>query len=75
MFIEATTIPAYGARLDILLTLPTTLEELRLPGVVRWTKAHGFGLQFLELGARETYAIASLVASERREALTGRNEP
>jgi len=63
MFVESDSVPIYGTCLDVLLTLPAIPGELRLRGVVRWTKQHGFGLQFLELGVRETYAIACLLES------------
>jgi Tfp pilus assembly protein PilZ len=63
MFVESNSVPTYGDRVDIVLTLPTGPDPLRLPGLVRWTKEQGFGLQFLELGARETYAIARLLES------------
>jgi len=43
--------------LVIVARLPNTKTDLRLPGVVRWAKPNGFGVQFGSLGARETHAI------------------
>jgi PilZ domain len=36
-------------------------RELRLPGVVRWSEKHGFGIQFGLLGAYATHAIVDFV--------------
>jgi hypothetical protein len=60
-FIETLLEPEFGARVDITLQLPAVPGDLRLPAVVRWRKPGGFGVQFLELGAMETYAMASFV--------------
>jgi type IV pilus assembly protein PilZ len=38
-----------------------TKADLRLPGIVRWAKPDGFGVQFGSLGARETHAISELL--------------
>jgi len=35
-------------------------ENLRITGIVRWTKPGGFGVQFQLLGAKETYLLAKL---------------
>jgi hypothetical protein len=32
-----------------------------LPGIVRWTKQDGMGVQFRLLGARETHAITEIM--------------
>lgn len=63
MFIEADTVLPYAATVEILVQLPGLHEPSRLPAVVRWSNESGFGVQFLQLGARETHALASLVAS------------
>jgi len=38
------------------------LRGLKIPGIVRWTKGDGFGVQFQLLGARETHGLALLVS-------------
>jgi hypothetical protein len=61
-FIETAPPPSYGEHVWLHLRLnPGDAEVLRLPAIVRWTSEHGFGVQFLELGARATYAIGALV--------------
>jgi type IV pilus assembly protein PilZ len=61
MFVEAEdTSPAFGTPITIVCELPGLGREARLPAVVRWTKAGGFGVQFGLLGARETHAITKL---------------
>lgn len=60
MFVESEAVPSFGAQLTIRLTLPGTRGPVELPGVVRWTKPGGFGVQFGLLGARETHAITNL---------------
>lgn len=62
-FIAAGTIPGYGEGVLLVVELPGSRRSSRLPAVVRWTSPVGFGVQFRELGARETYAISQLVAS------------
>jgi len=61
VFIEATDIPAFGTRVTLVLDAPG-LTDLKIPGIVRWTKVDGFGLQFQLLGARETHALALIVS-------------
>lgn len=61
MFVESQEVPAFGAELTIVVRLPGTSADARLPGVVRWTEASGFGVQFGLLGARETHDIANLL--------------
>jgi type IV pilus assembly protein PilZ len=58
MYIEAAEVPAFGTKLTIACRLPGSSEVSRLPGVVRWAKPGGFGVQFGLLGARETHFIA-----------------
>ena len=53
--------PAFGTELTIIGKLPGMNSESRLPGVVRWSGADGFGVQFGLLGARETHAIVKLM--------------
>lgn len=59
MFIESTEVPAFGTQLTI--TADLGAGNAKLPGVVRWVKPGGFGVQFGLLGARETHAIAQLL--------------
>ncbi len=61
MFIDSTEILPFGTEVTIVGRLPGTKAELRLPGVVRWAKPTGFGVQFGSLGARETHAISQLL--------------
>ena len=61
MFIEATDSLPFGTEITILLRLPGAKVELRLPGIVRWVKPVGFGVQFGSLGARDTHAISELM--------------
>jgi hypothetical protein len=61
MFIESTEILPFGTEVTIVCRVPGTKAELRLPGIVRWAKPTGFGVQFGSLGARETHAISQLL--------------
>jgi hypothetical protein len=61
MFIEATESLPFGTEITIALRPPGAKVELRLPGIVRWVKPSGFGVQFGSLGARETHAISQLL--------------
>jgi hypothetical protein len=56
----------YGTRVELRIALPSLNEASRLPGVVRWCSTDGLGIQFLELGARETDAISALVRGASR---------
>lgn len=63
MFIESEAQVTFGQEVIILLRLPNAKADSRLPGVVRWIKPGGFGVQFGLLGARETHAISELFKS------------
>jgi Tfp pilus assembly protein PilZ len=63
MFIDSSEQPSFGTQISIVLRLPNTKADARLPGVVRWLKPDGFGVQFGLLGARETHAISELLKS------------
>lgn len=63
MFIAANVGLPYAMPVELVLQLPGLHEPSRLPAIVRWSNDSGFGVQFLQLGARETHALASLVAS------------
>jgi Tfp pilus assembly protein PilZ len=43
---------------------PGDPEERTLPGVVRWTRADGMGVQFAKLGLRETTAVREWLAGQ-----------
>lgn len=66
MFVRTERVLPFGAELVIHVTLPDQIEELVLPGVVRWQRPDGMGIQFGLLGARETHAITEYVATKSR---------
>jgi hypothetical protein len=57
VFIESTEPVQFGTAVVVVGRLPGTSHDARLPGIVRWSKSNGFGVQFGLLGAQETYAI------------------
>jgi type IV pilus assembly protein PilZ len=57
MFIETYAPLAFKSELVVHVHLPGEKGPFTLPAVVRWTSAEGMGVQFGNLGARETYAI------------------
>jgi hypothetical protein len=59
MYVEAEEGLPFGTQVTI--AMPSADGELKLPGVVRWCKPGGFGVQFGLLGARETHAITKLL--------------
>jgi type IV pilus assembly protein PilZ len=61
MFVHTAAPATFGAEVVVHLTLPSEPKELSLPGVVRWTRPDGMGVQFGLLGARETHAITEVV--------------
>jgi Tfp pilus assembly protein PilZ len=61
MFLEASQSPAFGTELTIVGRLPGAKNDLKLPGVVRWVKPGGFGVQFGLLGALETHVLSELM--------------
>ncbi|HWZ89409.1 MAG TPA: PilZ domain-containing protein [Polyangiaceae bacterium] len=61
MFIESMEVLPFGTELTIVGRFPGAKAEIRLPGIVRWAKPTGFGVQFGSLGARETHAISQLL--------------
>jgi len=65
VFVQGIASLAYGEQLYLVVELPGLAGPSRLPGVVRWSDAGGFGVQFQQLGARETHAIGALVAAYR----------
>lgn len=67
VFVQLHPVPEYGSQVVVVIQLPALNEAARLRGVVRWSNASGFGVQFSSLGARETYALGKLVASVRSQ--------
>jgi len=63
MYIESGTAVSFGTEVSIVVRLPNTKADVRLPGTIRWLKPGGFGVQFGLLGARETHAISELLKS------------
>jgi type IV pilus assembly protein PilZ len=60
MYIETTEPLAFSSELTVYVTLPGQKGPFALPGVVRWTRGDGMGVQFGLIGARETHAITEL---------------
>lgn len=58
-FVESAEIPAFGSKVTVSVAA-MGYEEIRISGIVRWTKPDGFGVQFQLLGAKETYLLAKL---------------
>ena len=67
MFVETTTPADFGAEVVIYITLPGEKSVFALPGVIRWTRNGGMGVQFGLLGARETYTITETVKKSEAE--------
>ena len=65
-FIESASRLSYGTRIELAMTLPGLRQQSLVPAVVRWSSDVGFGVQFQELGARETHAISGLVSASKR---------
>lgn len=60
MFVETTTAAPFGAEIVVHLVLPGSDATQSLPGVVRWVRTDGMGVQFGLLGARETHLITEI---------------
>ena len=60
MFIETDAPLPFSAEVIVHLTLPSQKAPFALPGVVRWNRNGGMGVQFGLIGARETHAITEL---------------
>jgi hypothetical protein len=63
MFLTGVSNAEIGTEVVLELELPK-LGQVGLPGFIRWTAVHGFGVQFGLLGARETHAIGYLVRKQ-----------
>ena len=60
MFIETTTPAGFGADVIVHMSLPGANAPVALPGVVRWVRDGGMGVQFGLLGAVETHIITEI---------------
>ncbi len=60
-FIETDRPLPFGSQLTIVVRLPGSRDESKLPGVVRWANSKGIGVQFGLLGALETHALTQLL--------------
>jgi Tfp pilus assembly protein PilZ len=60
MFIETTEALPFGDEMVVFVAFPRQRGTFSLPGIVRWTRRGGMGIQFGLLGARETHAITRL---------------
>jgi hypothetical protein len=60
MFIETDKPLPFAAEVTVHVTLPSQKTPFALPGVVRWNRDGGMGVQFGLIGARETHAITEL---------------
>jgi Tfp pilus assembly protein PilZ len=59
-FIETTAPAGFGADVIVQLMLPGADDMVALPGVVRWVRDGGMGVQFGLLGAVETHIITEI---------------
>jgi len=65
MFISTDKPVAFNGEIVVHVTLPGQHEALVLPGVVRWVRGGGMGVQFGLIGARETHAITEYIATKQ----------
>ena len=61
VYVETPNPAAFGAEVVVHLHIPGEASAYALPGVVRWVRADGMGVQFGMLGAKETFAITEIV--------------
>ena len=69
VFIETSTAAAFGAEIVVRAELRSATHSFGafdLPGVVRWVRAGGMGVQFRLLGVHETHAITEMSKSLER---------
>ncbi len=64
MFVETSTPLTYGTAIRLWVRLPGMKVDSTIDAVVRWNMPTGMGVQFGTMGARDTYAITSLLASK-----------
>lgn len=60
MFIQTAQPAPFGAEVILHVELPGASEPFALPGVVRWMRSDGMGVQFGLLGAMETHFITEI---------------
>jgi PilZ domain len=60
MFVETAQALPFSSEVTVYMTLPAQKIPFVLPGVVRWTRNGGMGVQFGLIGARETHVITEL---------------
>lgn len=60
MFLETAQPAGFNAEIAVQITLPGADGPMTLPGVVRWVRDGGMGVQFGNLGAKETHVIIEL---------------
>jgi Tfp pilus assembly protein PilZ len=60
MFVETATPASFGAEVIVHVKLPGGNDVAALPGVVRWVRDGGMGVQFGLLGAVETHLITEI---------------
>lgn len=63
IFFLARNVLPMGAELVVSITLPGQDDELALPGIVRWQRPDGMGVEFEPLGERETRALTAFIVS------------
>lgn len=61
MFVQSAKPAPFGAEVTVRARLPGQADESVLPGVVRWTRPDGMGVQFGLLGAKETHLITEIL--------------
>jgi hypothetical protein len=66
MFIVTSTPLPFSAEIIVHVSLPTQKAPFAFPGVVRWTRNDGMGIQFGLIGARETHAITELTRPKEK---------
>lgn len=67
MYIETHAPEPFGTDVVIHVHVPGEPSAYALPAIVRWVEPSGMGVQFGNLGARETHTITELVASYEKE--------
>jgi len=60
MFVRSAAPPGFSTEVIVYFRVRGHRGPLAIPGVVRWTRGDGMGIQFGLLGARETFAITEL---------------
>lgn len=60
MFVRVPSPPAFSTEVVVHFRVRGHRGLLSIPGVVRWTRTDGMGIQFGLLGARETFAITEI---------------